>query len=40
MLVVQLENEEAVKQWISEDPYVTGRVWDKIEILPFRVAEV
>jgi len=40
MLVVQLENEEAVRQWISEDPYFTGRVWDKIEILPFRVADV
>jgi len=29
-----------VKQWISEDPYVTARVWDRIEILPFRVADV
>ena len=40
MLVVQLETEEAVRQWISEDPYATGRVWDKIEILPFKVADV
>ena len=40
MLVVQLENEEAVKKWADEDPYVTGKVWEKIEILPFRIAEV
>jgi len=40
MLIVQLENEEAVRQWVSEDPYVTGKVWEHIEILPFRVAEV
>jgi uncharacterized protein YciI len=40
MLVVQLENEDAVKKWVEEDPYVTGKVWEKIEILPFRVAEV
>jgi uncharacterized protein YciI len=40
MLVVQLENEDAVKQWVEEDPYVTEKVWEKIEILPFRVAEV
>jgi len=40
MLVVQLENEEAVRQWINDDPYVKGRVWDKIEILPFKVADV
>lgn len=40
MLVVQLENEDAVKQWVSEDPYVTGKVWEHIQILPFRVADV
>ena len=40
MLVVQLENEAAVKQWVNEDPYVTGRVWEQIDILPFRIADV
>jgi uncharacterized protein YciI len=40
MLVVQLENEEEVKQWVEKDPYVTGKVWEKIEILPFRIADV
>jgi uncharacterized protein YciI len=40
MLVVQLQNKEAVRHWISEDPYVKGRVWNKIEIIPFRVADV
>lgn len=40
MLVVQLENEEAVKQWINEDPYITGKVWEHVEILPFKIAEV
>jgi hypothetical protein len=38
--VVQLENGEAVRQWINEDLYLTGRVWDKIEILPFKVVDV
>jgi len=40
MLVVELENEEAVQQWINEDPYVTGKVWENISILPFRIANV
>lgn len=40
MLVVQLENKEAVKQWINEDPYITGKVWEHVEILPFKIAEV
>ncbi len=30
MLVVELETEEAVKQWINVDPYVTGKVWNKM----------
>ncbi len=38
MLVVELENEDAVKQWIAEDPYVTGRVWEETQIIPFRIA--
>lgn len=40
MLVVQLENEETVQQWIQADPYVTGKVWEQITIFPFRVADV
>jgi uncharacterized protein len=40
MLVVQLENEQAARSWVNEDPYITGKVWERVEILPFRVAEV
>jgi uncharacterized protein YciI len=40
MLVVQLEDEDAVRRWINEDPYLTGKVWDNIEIISFRIAEV
>jgi uncharacterized protein len=40
MLVVQFEDEEAVKQWLNEDPYVTGKVWEHIQVFPFRVADV
>ena len=40
MLIVQLENEASVKQWIDVDPYITGKVWEHVQILPFRIAEV
>jgi uncharacterized protein YciI len=40
MLVVQLEDEEAVRNWVNQDPYIIGKVWERVEILPFRVAEV
>ena len=28
MLVVNLENEEAVKEWVNIDPYFTAKVWN------------
>jgi uncharacterized protein YciI len=40
VMIVQFEDEEAMKAWIANDPYVTKGVWKSIEVKPFRVAEV
>ncbi|HVM90164.1 MAG TPA: YciI family protein [Puia sp.] len=40
MLIVQFDNEKEVHEWINMDPYVTGKVWEHIQVLPFRVADV
>ncbi len=40
MLLVEMDNLETLNNWLREDPYVTGKVWDKIEVIPFRVAGV
>ncbi len=40
MIVVNLDNEEAVKKWVNEDPYITGKVWEHVQIVPFKIAEV
>ena len=40
MLVVNLETEEAVKEWVNFDPYFTERVWKHIQIFPFKIADV
>lgn len=40
MLVVNLEDEAAVHQWIEVDPYRTGKVWEHVQVVPFRIAEV
>jgi uncharacterized protein YciI len=40
MLVVELQSRQSVEQWLSADPYVTSKVWEHIEIIPFRVAPV
>jgi uncharacterized protein YciI len=40
MLIVNLENEEAVKEWINVDPYFTAKVWKYTHVFPFRIADV
>jgi uncharacterized protein YciI len=38
MLVVDLPDRAAVDAWLARDPYVTGKVWQRIEVKPFRIA--
>jgi uncharacterized protein len=40
LLVVDFEKEDDLEQWLASDPYVTGKVWDKIDVKPFRQAQV
>jgi uncharacterized protein YciI len=40
MLVVNLDDEETVRNWIEIDPYVTGKVWENIQVVPFKIADV
>jgi uncharacterized protein YciI len=40
MLIVDLPNKEAVKEWVAIDPYLTNNVWETVEITPFRIADV
>lgn len=39
-LIIQFENEEQLQHWLDREPYLTQKVWEKLEIRPFRVAEV
>lgn len=40
IMIVQFETEEKMKQWFDNEPYVTGNVWQQIEVKPFKVADV
>jgi uncharacterized protein YciI len=40
VIIVCLPDEQSVRNWVAQDVYVTGKVWDKVSITPFRVAEV
>jgi uncharacterized protein YciI len=40
VMIVQFETEEALQEWLSKEPYITGNVWQKITVKPFKVADV
>lgn len=37
VLVVDFPSRAALEQWLAIEPYVTGKVWQHIEILPCKV---
>jgi uncharacterized protein YciI len=39
-MVVQFESEGGLNGWLTKEPYLNGKVWEKIEVRPFKVAEV
>lgn len=40
MMIVQFDTYEELQQWVRTEPYITGQVWQKIDIHPFRIADV
>jgi uncharacterized protein len=40
VMIVQFETDAEFKNWYENEPYITGKVWQKIEVKPFRVANV
>lgn len=37
-LMMAFDTEKELNNWLATDPYVTGQVWDKIDVKPFRCA--
>lgn len=37
-VIVDFPDRAALDEWLRNDPYVTGDVWRKIDVTPFRVA--
>ena len=40
MMVVEFDKEEDFQAWMDTEPYIVKGVWKKIEVHPFRVAQV
>lgn len=39
-MILQFETEEEFEHWKNKEPYILSGVWKKIEIHPFRVANI
>ena len=40
VVIVTFPSREELDKWLYNDPYVTGNVWQKIEIKPFRCVQL
>jgi uncharacterized protein YciI len=37
VIICQFDSRAQLDEWLKVEPYVTGNVWQKIEVQPFRV---
>jgi len=39
-MIIQFEDEGELQAWQQSEPYITQKVWETVDIKPFKVAEV
>jgi uncharacterized protein YciI len=39
-MILQFENEEELEAWKLGEPYITQKIWETVDIKPFKVAQV
>jgi uncharacterized protein YciI len=39
-MILQFENEEQLEAWKQGEPYITQKIWESVDIKPFKVAAV
>lgn len=37
VMVVELPSRADVDQWLQNEPYITGKVWEQVEIIPCKI---
>ncbi|MGV3559317.1 YciI family protein [Larkinella arboricola] len=40
MMLLDFDSEEQLNNWLQTEVYITGKVWERIDIKPFRQAEI
>jgi uncharacterized protein YciI len=39
MIVYEFPDRKSLDEWLKQEPYIYGKVWEKITIVPFRRAK-
>lgn len=40
VMMLQFETEEELEAWKQREPYITQKVWETVDVKPFRLADV
>ena len=40
VMILQFETEEELEAWKQSEPYITQKIWESVDVKPFKVAEV
>ena len=40
VMILQFETEEELEAWKQGEPYITQKIWETVDVKPFRVAAV
>jgi len=40
IMILQFEDEEQLEAWKQSEIYITQKIWESVDIKPFRVAEL
>ncbi len=40
VMILQFETEKALEAWKQNEPYITQKIWESVDIKPFKVANL
>jgi uncharacterized protein YciI len=39
VMIMDFEDRAALDDWLAKEPYVTGKVWERVEVIPCKVPD-
>lgn len=39
VMIMNFDSREQLNEWLASEPYVAGKVWDRVEVIPCKVPD-